>query len=134
MINKEIKAIAFDFWGVFAVINPPMNKYLKERGVDLSGEQQESIHDLIIEHDLGKINEEQFLKLVSKLVGMEIPYAQCRYLYEEGELDQELIATVEKLKTKYKIALLSNNNREYVQEHLYKPGLNKLFDVMVFSY
>lgn len=130
---QNIKAIAFDFWGVFAVIDPPMNRYLEGRGVSLDKHSKE-IHDFIVLHDLGKIDETQFLQECSKIVGIEIPYDQCRYVYREGTLNKPLISVVKKLKEKYKIALLSNNNREYVQEYIRKPGLDKLFDVEVISY
>lgn len=133
MDYQNIKAIAFDFWGVFAVMDPPMNQYLKERDISLDRYSKE-IHDLIILHDLGKIDEAQFLRACSKIVGVEIPYDQCRYVYREGTLNEPLISVVKKLKKKYKIALLSNNNREYVQEYIRKPGLDKLFGVEIVSY
>ncbi|MDO8469804.1 MAG: HAD family phosphatase [bacterium] len=130
---QNIKAIAFDFWDVFATMNPPMNHYLEERGVSIK-KYLDKIHNLIVSHDLGKIDEKQFLQACSRIVGVEIPYDQCRYIYRDGTLNAPLIEIIKKLKARYKIALLSNNNREYVQEHIYKPGLDKLFDVMVVSY
>mgnify|MGYP001612345401 FL=1 len=38
------------------------------------------------------------------------------------------------MKERYKIALLSNNNREYCEEYLFKPGIDKIFNVLVISY
>ncbi|MDP3974975.1 MAG: HAD family phosphatase [Candidatus Jorgensenbacteria bacterium] len=130
---RDVKAITFDFWGVFAVMNPPMNRYLEERGISLDGYTKE-IHDLVMLHDLGKIDERQFFQKCSQIIGVEIPYDQCRYVYREGTLNEPLISLVKKLKENYKIALLSNNNKEYVQEYIRKPGLGKLFDVEVISY
>lgn len=130
---KNIKAIAFDFWGVFAKINAPMNEYLKAQGVKVERYADE-IHDLIIKHDLGELTEKQFLAGCSKITGIKIPYPLCRYTYKEGTLNYSLVNIIKLLKIKYTIALLSNNNKEYCEEYLFKPGLDKLFDVMVISY
>lgn len=130
--GKNIKAIALDFWGVFAVLNPPMNQYLREQGISIDG-YSKKIHDFIILHDLGRIGEKQFLQRCSQIVGVEIPYDQCKYVYREGTLNEQLINILKKLRKWYTLALLSNNNREYVQEYIYKPGLDKLFDVMIIS-
>lgn len=130
---QNIKAVAFDFWGIFATMDPPMNRYLEEHGISLK-KYLDKIHDLIVLHDIGKIDEKRFLQECSRIVGVEIPYDQCHYVYRDGTLNRPLIDIIKKLKTKYKITLLSNNNREYVQEYIYKPGLDKLFDVMVVSY
>ncbi len=129
---QTIKVIAFDFWGVFAIIDPPMNRYLKEHGISLDKYSKE-IHDLIILHDLGKIDEKQFLQKCSQFAGIEIPYDQY-HTYREGTLNEPLISAVKKLKKMYKIALLTNNNKEYVQEYIRKPGLDKIFDTEVISY
>lgn len=134
MINFEnIKAIAFDFWGVFAKMDAPMYKYMKQHDISPDKYSKE-IHDLIIAHDLDKLTEKQFLQECSKIIRLEIPYSLCRYVYKEGTLNDELIEIVKKLKTKYKIALLTNNNKAYCDEYLFKTGLDKLFDVMVISY
>jgi epoxide hydrolase-like predicted phosphatase len=49
-------------------------------------------------------------------------------------LNTNLIKIVKKLKEKYRIALLTNNNKDYCEEFLFKSGLNKLFEVLVLSY
>jgi putative hydrolase of the HAD superfamily len=130
---KGIKAITFDFWGVFAAINPPMNEYVRKQGIELDKYAKE-IHNHIKEHDLGKITERQFLQRCSKILGVEIPYPEYRYVYKDATLNKDLMEVVRKLREKYKIALLSNNNEEYSKEYLFRPGLDKLFDVLVLSY
>jgi putative hydrolase of the HAD superfamily len=135
-MNSEythLKAIAFDFWGVFAEMKPPMNEYLRARGISVE-QFKAPIHDLIIKHDLAEISEQQFLEACGELVGIAIPYPEYRFSYREENLNSELINIIKKLKIKYKIALLSNNNKEYCEEYVFNPGLDKLFDVMVLSY
>ncbi len=130
---KNIKAIAFDFWGVFAEMNPPMYEYMKQHNILLE-KYSEKIHELIVAYDLNNLTEQQFLKECSKIIGLEIPYPLCRYIYHEDVLNENLIAVVKKLKERFKIALLSNNNKEYCEEYLFRPGLDKFFDIMVISY
>lgn len=134
MINLDkIKAIAFDFWGVFAEIKPPMYEYMKRHKISPE-KYSNKIHEFIVEHDLNKLTEQQFLQKCSEIIGFEIPYPLCRYTLQKGSLNENIIATIKKLKEKYKIALLSNNNKEYCEEYLFKPGLDKLFDILVISY
>ncbi len=130
---EKIKAIAFDFWGVFAEMNPPMYEYMKQYDI-LPEKYSVKIHELIVKHDLNEITEQQFLQKCSELIGLEIPYPLCKYVFKKNSLNKNLIAVVKKLRKKYKIALLSNNNKEYCEEYLYKPGLDKLFDILVISY
>src|SRR3989344_7671644 len=130
---KNIKAIAFDFWGEFAEIKPPMYEYLKKHNIPTE-KYSEEIHKLIIKHDLNKITEKQFLQECSKILGLKIPYPKYCYTYKRNSLNKDLIKIVKKLKEKYKIALLTNNNKEYCEEYLFKPKLDKLFDIIVISY
>jgi len=107
--------------------------YLKENNISTDNHSEE-IHKLIIEHDLNKITEKQFLQECSKILGIIIPYPKYKYAYKKNSLNKDLIEIIQKLKDKYKIALLTNNNKEYCQEYLFKPKLDKLFDIMVISY
>ena len=107
---------------------------LIEQGDKIILEKEEEIHKLIIEHDLNKITEKQFLQECSKILGIIIPYPKYKYAYKKNSLNKDLIEIIQKLKDKYKIALLTNNNKEYCQEYLFKPKLDKLFDIMVISY
>lgn len=130
---SNIKAIAFDFWGVFAELRVPMYEFMQQHKIPKDKFANE-IHNFVIEHDLGKLTEQEFLQKCSKMIGLEIPYSSHRYTFQEELLNKSLIETVDRLKKKYKIALLSNNNKEYCKEFLFKPELDKLFDVMIISY
>ncbi len=41
---------------------------------------------------------------------------------------------IKNLKEKYKIGLLSNNSETYTKEYLFRPKMDKLFDVLVLSH
>ena len=57
----KIKAIAFDFWGVFAEMKPPMYEFMKQNNI-LPEKYSDKIHELIVKHDLNELNEQQFLQ------------------------------------------------------------------------
>lgn len=130
---KSIKIIAFDFWGIFAEMNPPMNKYVRKNGIKLE-EYSKEIHNLIILHDLGRISEKKFLQRCSKIIKLNLPYPLLRYIYKPKTLNINLIKIIKRLKKKFKIALISNNNKDYCKEYLFKTKLNKLFNIMILSY
>ena len=56
-----VKVIAFDFWDTLVDFYHPMYDYIKKHGLD-SEEYSHLIHSLIIEHDLGKFTEKEFLE------------------------------------------------------------------------
>lgn len=135
MINnlKNIKVIAFDFWGVFADLDHPMYSYMKKHGIDPEKYSQ-PIHEYIIAHDLGKITEKQFLQKVSELIGLELPYNICCMVFKEDLINRPLVEIVGKLKNKFRIILLTNNSKEYCKTFLFETRLDKLFDDLIISY
>lgn len=131
--RSAIKVIAFDFWDVFADLDHPMYVYMKKHGVDPERYSQ-SIHDLIIAHDLGKMTEKEFLRESSRIIGLKLPYELCHLTFREELLNKRLIGIVKKLKRKYKLILLTNNSKEYCQAYLFETKLNRLFDDLIISY
>jgi len=129
-MNKEnIKAIVFDFWGVLGDFQAPVNKIA---GIKRPVTNYPEYYELINQHNLGQISEEEFLRVTSKLFNVELS-SEHRYLFNADHLNHELIEIIKKLKTKYKIGLVTNTGKEYMDEFLYKPGLDKLFDCLVIS-
>ncbi|MBM2820663.1 MAG: hypothetical protein HW405_423 [Candidatus Berkelbacteria bacterium] len=129
MRYANIKAIVFDFWGVFATFNAPVKKTI---GIKGSVTDYPEYYDLINQHNLGQISEDEFLKATSKVFNVSLSSGH-RYLFDAGHLNHDLIEIVKKLKNKYKIGLITNTGKEYMDEFLYKPGLDKLFDCLVIS-
>jgi putative hydrolase of the HAD superfamily len=130
MSYGNIKAIVFDFWGIFAEFKAPVNK-----AIDLKGSVTDypEYYELINQHNLGKISEDEFLQATSKLFNVELS-SRHRYLFDADHLNHELIKIIKELKTKYKIGLITNTGKEYMDEFLFKPGLDKLFDCLVISH
>src|SRR3990167_3931539 len=126
MNYEKIKAIVFDFWGVFATFKAPVNRAI---GIKGSVTDYPEYYELINQHNLGKISEEDFLQATSKLFNVELS-SEHRYLFDVDHLNHELIEIVKKLKKKYKIGLVTNTGKEYMDEFLFKPELDKLFDCL----
>lgn len=131
--KAAMKVIAFDFWDVFADLDHPMYAYMKKHGVDPEKYSQ-PIHDLIIAHDLGKLTEKEFLQKSSQIIGLELPYELCHLAFREELLNKGLIEIARRLKSKYRLILLTNNSKEYCQRYLFETGLDKLFDDLIISY
>lgn len=129
MNYKNIKAIVFDFWGVFAEFKAPVNRAI---GIKGSVTDYPEYYELINRHNLGQISEDEFLQATSELFNVELSI-EHRYLFDKDHLNHKLIEIAKKLKTKYKIGLITNTGREYMDEFLFKPGLDKLFDCLVIS-
>jgi putative hydrolase of the HAD superfamily len=129
MNYENIKAIVFDFWGVFADFQAPVNKTI---GIKRPVTDYPEYYELINQHNLGQISEEEFLQATSKLFNVELS-SEHRYLFNADHLNHELIEIAKKLKKKFKIGLITNTGKEYMDEFLYKPALDKLFDCLVIS-
>lgn len=130
MNYSNIKAIIFDFWGVLADFQAPVNKAI---GVKRPVTNYPEYYELINQHNLGQISEDEFLKKTSELFNVPLS-SEHRYLFDADHLNHELIEIVKKLKKKFKIGLITNTGKEYMDEFLFKPGLEKLFDCLVISH
>ncbi len=129
MNHKDIKAIVFDFWGVFAEFKAPVSKAI---GVKRPVTNYPEYYELINQHNLGQISEDEFLQKTSELFDVPLS-SDHRYLFDADHLNHELVNIVKKLKKNYKIGLITNTGNEYMDEFLFKPGLDKLFDCLVIS-
>ncbi len=131
MKHSNIKAIVFDFWGVFATFNAPVSAVIGLKGpVD---KFNQDYYNLIKQHDLGQISEDEFLAATSKIFNVNLT-TKHRYLFDDSDVNYKLIEIVKELKKKYKIGLISNTPRENTEQFLFKSGLDKLFDALILSY
>lgn len=88
--------------------------------------------ELNLEIDLGEINRYDFFARLEKVCGIS-----ARTIRNEidGQLsvDRKLVVLIEKLKTKYKIGLLSNAGKEEI-DVIYRDKIDGLFDSITISY
>lgn len=119
-----IKAVIFDFYGVF--YPDPYNAWLGANHLKREGEYYQASRD----QDTGKITKEQFLDRLSKLSGREITRTEFN---GSSEIDGEVVEIARALKSKYKIALLSNTSSESLNSKLEKYEIIDIFDEIVAS-
>ena len=132
---KNLKGIAFDYWGLFSPMDFPIHWALEEHGLTRERRREKAEYlEAVSDHNLGKMSEKEYIAKCANIFGVDLDYHKSRIKFEKDRLNHSLIQIVKKLRTKYKIGLLSNNSDAYTREYLFKPKLDKLFDVMVLSH
>jgi HAD superfamily hydrolase (TIGR01509 family) len=121
-----IQAIIFDFFGV--IRTDGYNRWLKEHGQGHTG----AFLTASERHDRGELSEEGFFQAISEASGE--PVGKIKQSMESGnELNELLVQYIGKLRTTYKIVLLSNSASDYLRAEIKKYGLEKYFDHIVIS-
>ena len=120
-----VKAIIFDFYGVIR-----------------SNEYRDWTLKHIVSHDkfkkaassldMGKTSPEEFFDSLSKLSGIPAYDIQKEFT-SNASLNKDLLSLIYKLKTKYKIALISNASSSNLRDILASAGIDKLFDYLTIS-
>jgi HAD superfamily hydrolase (TIGR01509 family) len=124
-----IKAVIFDNFGV--IYPQAMGKFFDEH-YELFKSSPEVLDRLNYQIDLGEITRKEFFEGLSKVSG--IPALQLLKAIDRQMIqDSNLVEIIKKLKSKYKIGLISNAGKEEIAV-MYRDGLDKLFDTMVVSY
>lgn len=122
-----IKAVIFDCFGVLVMtrLNAITNEFpqIKEAYAKIGQSA-----------DLGKLSHFEFIKIVASLVGMTEVEVENTY-WTSNKINNEMIDFVAELKStqKYKVGLLSNVNRDSMDEYLHLFDERKLFDDEVIS-
>ena len=120
-----IKAVIFDCFGV--LYPQAAGIFFQKHSFDTS-----VLDKLNSQIDLGQITRQKFFDGLEEKLGISAEKIQAEI---DGELvvDQQLIDLIKKLKTKYKIALLSNAGEEEIAI-IYRDGIESLFDVIEVSF
>lgn len=125
--DTTVKAIIFDCFGVLTVDTQQV--YYDQ----LDRERRHEFHYLNHMRDQGFIGQDEYFYEVGKLV--EQPAATVRNNFlNHHHLNEELIVFIrDKLKKKYKIGMLSNIGRGWIDSFFGKEMLHELFDAVVLS-
>lgn len=132
-----IKAIIFDWGNVIAFypIKDFLDKISSYFNVDKNLFQKIELQNRL-KHDLGKISTTEFIKNLSKGIDRDFTaeeYYSILKKFGQGDLNQELLSIIKKLKKKYKIFILSNNS-EPTYNSIMESEIKNLFDKILFSY
>lgn len=120
------KAIIFDCFGVL---------YLDVKQSLLntvSREQAEQLADVFMQNNYGMMNREEYVKTVAGISGMT-PKEFEEFTAFEHRLNTVLVDKIRELKKEYKIGLLSNIGRGWINEFFDAHQIHELFDEVVLS-
>src|ERR1044072_60012 len=107
-----IKAVIFDCFGVLYVDS---HGSLAARFPDVAQE----IHDLGQQSDHGWIDKEQYLTGLAQVTGESTVFLE-EYINTEHHLNDELVEVIRELKPHYKIGMLSNVGRGWLDDFFAK--------------
>lgn len=126
MAAPDIKAVVFDCFGVLYF--DPRQSILQSLPPSVAVE----LHDIFQQNNYGLLIKEEYIKAATSLTG------QSPQEFEEMSsggyrLNTELIEKIHELKGKYKVGLLSNIGRGWIDSFFDEHQLHELFDAVVLS-
>lgn len=128
MPEQKIKAIIFDFHGVFY---PDTSWQFFHDHKDLFIGDDEFMLQLNNKIDLSQITREQYYQSLAEKTGISVKEIMVEI--SNRKLNQELVNLIHKLKKQYKIGLLSNAG-PHLLDILEAEGITELFDAITASY
>ena len=146
MIMTNIKHIIFDLGEVIINVNPAaVKEYMKDKGVGNVDELHLKLLDKDIYHKLetGKITPDEFRAAIRDIVDIPVTDNEIDEAWNAMLLDipRERIKFMTRLKSKYKLYLLSNTNvihwecyDRYFQDNFDYPGINTFFTKTWYSH
>ncbi len=119
------KAIIFDCYGVLYVDS---HRSLKQEYPELA----QDIADLSQQSDYGWIDREEYLEGLSRLTG-EPTATITEFILTEHHLNKPLVSIIAELKSQYKIGMVSNVGRGWLDDFFAQHNLRHLFDTIILS-
>ena len=119
-----IKAIIFDFFGVFRT--DTYQAWLLKNGYERVGVFAEASMLL----DQGKIDSDEFYRQISIAIGRSVTPEEVD---DTAILNTEMVTFVRELKRTYRTSLLSNAPSDYIRKLLDEHELNDIFDDIFIS-
>lgn len=111
-----VKAIIFDFGNVICRFT---NEILLEKIANLSSKNKEEIRKIIYQDsditkrfESGKISGKEFYEELSEICEINVPYQELKTIFSKDKFSRVygIKELIEKLRTNYKVALLSNTS------------------------
>lgn len=124
-----IKVIAFDYAGVVA--HGPFSSWLKQNFPD-KDIRHEYFKQYSKRWDMGEVDLEEFYKLISEMSGVS-PESVWDTFFENSIYNEDVVATIKKLKENYRVVLFSNNFSYILRKLLQKHKITNLFDEIIIS-
>jgi len=124
--TKPIKAVIFDCFGVLHF--DPRQNILQSLPPRVAVE----LHDIFQQNNYGLLSKEEYIAAATALTG-QTP-AEFEEMSRSGyRLNTELVEKIHELKGKYKVGLLSNIGRGWIDSFFDEHQIHELFDAVVLS-
>ncbi len=130
-----IKAIIFDYGGVLSVEASLLgfgSHYAKKLGAD-PAEFKELIFDNWFKARVNEISSKEFWENLASFLKTDAETLRKDFVAFFG-FNQEVLQLAKELKKNYKVALLSNQIEDWLNQVIEEHGLRQVFDVIVTSY
>lgn len=123
-----IKALIFDCFGVF--YTDPVFAYMRDSAT--SPENAEALHSLDKQAAVGAIDKSSFVTQAASLLGISERKAEERF-FQSSQRNEQLVELVKKLRSKYKVAMLSNIGNDMMDGFFTSDERKELFDIAILS-
>lgn len=127
--GNRVKAVLFDCFGV--VYNDAVLDFLDSHKIDYCSPDA-PYRELAHKSDTGDVSLDAFFNELSRLTLQE-PRLVRPELLDVSRLNQELVKYIKQLKRHYRIGMLSDAPKGFLDPFLVNQGPRKLFDVVVVS-
>jgi len=138
-LSCQIKALIFDFGGVLVRTESqePREQLARQLGVS-----RQELYDIVFNSEesrlaqLGRMSSQERWQRVAQVLGIDSPeelLAFRRQFYAGDVLDSELVNYIQRMRGRYKTALLSNASARFAELLHSKFGLGDCFDVIIIS-
>lgn len=127
MAVPATEAIIFDCFGVLYTDT-------KQSLLDIvAADRRQELHDLFTGNNYGLFDKQSYLQRVAAIVGRRVDEV-AGYIAREHALNAPLVELIrDRLRRRYKIGLLSNIGREWMDDFFSVHELHDLFDDVVLS-
>ena len=127
MAVLDTEAVIFDCFGVLYTDS-------KQSIISLApDENRQELADIFTSNNYGYFDRKEYLERVAGALNMTVDQV-TDYMKDEHVLNQPLVVLIaEKLKAKYKIGMLSNIGRDWINDFFTTHQLHDLFDEVVLS-
>ena len=131
-----IKALIFDWGGVLEFVN--MNDFFKEIYTTYgTGRKLFIEHELAarLKMDMGEITTDQFIAAINRILDKKITFKEFYNIFTKHvTMNDDLFALLRKLKTKYRLFILSNNNPIMLKYMKENTDAEEIFDKVIISF
>jgi HAD superfamily hydrolase (TIGR01509 family) len=125
-----IKALIFDFFGV--LYPDTYNEFVAKHASELSPEDQDQLYELHVQSNRGRIDIAETIEQMARLVDLPAATIQTE-LHETEQINADLVQYIAALKPRYKIGLLSNVGKGFLQDFFIQHNLDQYFDATTLS-